>query len=197
MRCLITTREVLVLLPVISTQLVMAGNTGFYDNVNDGVAVLKYLITNVPAIHESKIYLTGHSEGGWTISSMYPLLIENNIRPKGMMFLCGFGANMKQSLRYQGDQQIISIQNMNGFKGWLYRLLGVGQMIKTKLEANFEYLLSTTADMMRVMFFWKLNVKWYRNILQYDAVRNLKLIDCDVLVISGSKDVQVPVLDTE
>jgi pimeloyl-ACP methyl ester carboxylesterase len=182
---------------VISIPLVIADNTGFHDNVNDGVQVLKYLIANVSGIDESKIYLAGHSEGGWTISSMYPKLIQEKIKPKGMMFLCGFGTNMKESLVYQGEQAVRSVQNMTGFKGWLFRLLGVGKIIQYQIKTNINYFLNSTADMVRIMLFTKFNLKWFREMLHYDAFPDWKLIDCDVLAISGSKDVQVPVLDAE
>jgi pimeloyl-ACP methyl ester carboxylesterase len=165
--------------------------------VNDGVQVLTYLIANVNGIDPSKIYLIGHSEGGWTISAMYPLLIKNNIKPKGMMFLCGFGTSMNESLRYQVEQGIISVQKMTGIKGWLYRLLGVDQMIKSQFEANMKYVLSTTSDIVRIMFFYKLNAKWYREIIQYDPIPDWEQIDCDVLAIAGVKDVQVPILNIE
>jgi pimeloyl-ACP methyl ester carboxylesterase len=197
MRCSATTREGLVLQRVISTLLVMIHNAGFHDNVRDGVTVLEYLTANFPAIDTSQIYLAGHSEGGWTISAMYPKLIEKNIKPKGMMFLCGFGTTMKQSILYQGEQCALSVRNMKGFKGWLFRLLGIGLLLKSKVEANIQYYLSTTADMVRVMLFSKMNAKWFRESLQYDPNPNWKLMDCDVLAISGSKDVQVPALDPE
>jgi hypothetical protein len=79
----------------------------------------------------------------------------------------------------------------------LYRLLGVDQMIKSQFEANMKYVLSTTSDIVRIMFFYKLNAKWYREIIQYDPIPDWEQIDCVVLAIAGVKDVQVPILNIE
>jgi hypothetical protein len=136
----------------------------------------------------------GHSEGGWTIAKMYPRLLKLNIKPKGMIFLCGFGMNMKDSLDYQKDQIRISIETMPGFKGWLCRFLRVVKLIEYQAKASMKYLLSTTGDMIRVLWV-KVNAKWIREMVQYSVIPDYKVIECDVLAISGGKDVQVPVLE--
>jgi pimeloyl-ACP methyl ester carboxylesterase len=160
--------------------------------VRDGVSVLRYLLDNFKEIDQSNVYLAGHSEGGWTISAMYPLLLESGIRPKGMVFLCGFGVTIKDSMLFQADQVALAAEKATGLTGWILQSLAVGRNSRKNALEHINFTLSTTTDSVNTSWFTKINAKWIREAVTYNPTENWAQIESRVLVISGDKDVQVP-----
>ncbi len=157
--------------------------TGMWDLVNDMEACIKFL-KNHPRVDPGKIIILGHSEG-CILGSAY--CARNPVA--GLIMLGGAGENLEEALKRQRELLSNELMGTKGFKGALFRLLKVDRIIEKQAKGLMGKIRRSTEDVRRIQLV-KMNVKWFREHLEYDIQEDLPRISCPVLALTGSKDFQ-------
>jgi pimeloyl-ACP methyl ester carboxylesterase len=159
-------------------------STGVFDLVEDAAAAVQFAKKH-PQIHSEQIVLLGHSEGCLVIPA-----VHQKIPVQGMILLSGSAEPLAVTTEWQRKQIIDDFHQTKGFAGWLLRLLKADQKLLNMNTQLIEKLNSTTEDVIRFKG-KKINAKWNREHVQFDVREYLTNVECPVLAITGTKDVQV------
>jgi pimeloyl-ACP methyl ester carboxylesterase len=155
--------------------------TGFYDNVSDASAALRFL-KSYEQILPDRVFVLGHSEGAVIATR----LGATGAEVAGVILLAGTAQPGEDVMLWQGEK---AVKGMRGFNGFLINTLHIDvQKIQRK---QFEKIKRSTKDWYRVQLIAKLNAKWMREFLAYNPADDLPKIQVPVLAITGSKDIQV------
>ncbi len=157
---------------------------GFFDLVDDAVYALQFAKQH-PEIDDERIILLGHSEGCLVIPA-----VHQKIPVQGMILLSGSAEPLSVTTEWQRRQLIEDMHNTTGFTGWLLRFLKADQKFLKMNDELTTKITSTDKDVIRFKG-KKINAKWNREHGQFDVREYLSEIDCPVLAITGTKDVQV------
>lgn len=153
---------------------------GFHDNVDDARAALAALRAQ-PDVDPRGIVLVGHSEG----ANIAVELAADDDRLAGVVLLAGSSTTGEVVLR----EQAVAVGNtLPKPVRWLLKLLR--QDVAATQDKRLAQLRATTRDTVRIQLV-KVNAKWFREFLDHDPAESLAGIDAPVLVIAGTKDLQV------
>ncbi len=158
--------------------------TGFFDLVDDAVKVVEFAKKH-PKIDENKIYLLGHSEG-----CLVSPVVHHRLSVQGMVLLAPSAEPLAETTAWQREQMKDDMRTMKGFQGWLLRVIKADKKLEKMNEKMTDKLKRTDAPTIRYKG-QKINAKWNREHEHFDVREYLKEVDCPILAITGSKDVQV------
>ncbi|MGD8855815.1 MAG: alpha/beta fold hydrolase [Chloroflexota bacterium] len=161
--------------------------TGFYDNVADALAALRFFKA-YEHIRPEEIFVLGHSEGALIATR----LAATGADIKGVILLSGTAQSGEDTLLWQGKQVLKGMRGLNGF---LIRTLHIDAQKAQRKQ--LEKIKRSTKDWYRVQLVAKVNAKWMREFLTYNPADDLPKIQAPVLAITGSKDIQVNPSDLE
>lgn len=157
---------------------------GFFDLVDDAACALQFAKQH-PQVDAERIILLGHSEGCLVIP-----VVHQKIPVQGMILLSGSAEPLSVTTEWQRRQLIEDMHHTTGFTGWLLRFLRADQKFLKMNDELIQKITSTDEDVIRFKG-KKINAKWNREHEQFDVGEYLPEIDCPVLAITGTKDVQV------
>jgi hypothetical protein len=160
--------------------------TGLEDLVSDAKQAVSWLKARED-IDASKIFVLGHSEGA--LLAMRVAAEDSSIA--GAVLLAGSAKTGEETIIWQTKR--IS-ESMTGLNKAITKLLRI-DVVKA-IQKNLDRIKSTTQDFTRIQG-RKINAKWMREFLAYDPSVALRKIECPVLAITGSHDVQVDPKDLE
>lgn len=178
------------------------------DLANDAEAAVSYLLTR-KEINKKKIGLMGHSEGG----IIAPMVAARNKKVAFIVMLAGPGMRGKELLILQSDaiakasgvpdEQRIANKNMNAE---MYHVIlnstdtvnlrsNLTRTMKGNLKENPKLMEGATEEQINATVNQTVNLlvsPWMQFFIKYDPVPMLKKVQCPVLALNGSKDLQVP-----
>ncbi|MEH7113976.1 alpha/beta hydrolase [Neobacillus niacini] len=163
---------------------------GVYDLIDDAQAVVEFA-KNHPNIDSENVILLGHSEG----SILVPFVNER-VPVDGLILLAGTAEPLPVTTAWQREEIMKDLRSVKGFQGWLLRLLKVDQKI-TKMNDDLFKLIQESDDAVIKYKGKKINAKWNRETALFDVSESLQKVNCPVLAITGTKDVNVKVSDLE
>ena len=155
--------------------------TGFYDNVSDAFAALRFF-KSYEHIRSDQVFLLGHSEGAVITTR----LVATGADVAGAVLLAGTAQPGEAVMVWQGEK---AVKGMHGFNGFLINALHID--VQKAQRKQFEKIKRSTKDWYRIQLIAKLNAKWMREFLEYNPADDLPKIQAPVLAITGSKDIQV------
>lgn len=161
---------------------------GRMDLLSDAHRALTFLKER-PEIDPQRIVVLGHSEGALLAPSLYRL-----DPVAGMILLAGVAGSLKDCLLWQMDRIARDLAGASGFKGFIIRLFRLDDKLRrnqAKLLAKIE---SSTGETIKHQG-QTMRVKWFREHFSHQCSEDLPEVACPVLVVTGSKDVQVPPAD--
>ena len=160
---------------------------GLWDLVDDATRALA-LLKDQPGIDAKRIVLIGHSEG------CYIAPMVNRREPvAGIVLLMAAADRLDMVLEYQSEWTEDAIRSMKGFRGKLIRysisLFGGGSVAETSRKF-IKKIKETTKPVIRFRMS-RVQAKWFREHFAIDPREIYSSVTCPVLVIGGSKDMQV------
>jgi uncharacterized protein len=164
--------------------------TGVHDLINDACAVVEFAKRH-PNIDAENVILLGHSEG-----SIIAPFVNEKVEVDGMILLAGTAEPLAETMTWQREEIMKDVRSVNGFQGWLLRLLKVDEKITKINDDLIEALLASDEPVIKHKG-KKINAKWNREHIQFDVSKPLQKVTCPVLAITGTKDVNVKVSDLE
>ncbi|WMM26103.1 alpha/beta hydrolase [Tissierella sp. MB52-C2] len=137
-----------------------------------------------------KIFLLGHSEG-----TIIATLSASRKQVNGIILLCGAGTSLKSVITSQNELLLSEIANKSGLAGMILRKLISPKKHRLKQQKLFDKVMQTEEPTVRIS--GKIvQAKWLREHLALNDQKILELLsslNCKVLAIHGSKDVQSPI----
>ena len=142
---------------------------------------------------KNKIFVLGHSEG----CIIAPQMSLKRPSIAGIVLLCPFIQNMESILINQARHIQEAINNLEGIKGIIYRLLSklMGNPV-TSQRKLIDKLKSSSTPTIRI-WFRKIPAKWLRELLQINSQDIFKRVTCPILMIGGEKDIQCDPADVK
>ena len=159
-------------------------STGFYDELADATAALKWLGSH-PNITDA--VAVGHSAGALYAAEMS----TPEDAAAGAVLLAYTLKTGEETLIWQAGEIGESVPR------WVKGLLKVfGTSIEKQQSKALTKLKNTSKDVVRIQG-QKINAKWMREFLAYDPEPVLRMTTSPLLAITGSKDVQVDPADID
>ena len=159
-------------------------STGFYDELADATAALKWLGSH-PNITDA--VAVGHSAGALYAAEMS----TREDAAAGAVLLAYTIKTGEETLIWQAGEIGESVPR------WVKGLLRVfGTSIEKQQSKALTKLKNTSNDVVRIQG-QKINAKWMREFLAYDPEPVLRMTTSPLLAITGSKDVQVDPADID
>ena len=159
-------------------------STGFYDELADATAALKWLGSH-PNITDA--VAVGHSAGALYAAEMS----TREDVAAGAVLLAYTIKTGEETLIWQAGEIGESVPR------WVKGLLKVfGTSIEKQQSKALTKLKNTSKDVVRIQG-QKINAKWMREFLAYDPEPVLRMTTSPLLAITGSKDVQVDPADID
>jgi hypothetical protein len=159
-----------------------AGRTELLSDARRALAFLKEL----PEIDPDRIVVLGHSEGALLAPALY------RMDPfAGMILLAGTADSLKDTLLWQMDRIAQDLAGTPGFKGFVIRLFRLDAKLRKDQARLLARIESSTGETIQHQG-KAMRVKWFREHFAHPCSGDLPFVDCPVLVVTGSKDVQVP-----
>ncbi|KAI3659151.1 hypothetical protein MP638_006841 [Amoeboaphelidium occidentale] len=166
--------------------------TTFWEFVDDAQAVTEHFSNgNNSHVDKHKIYLLGHSEGCFTVTALGARLCEKDMKLGGIIFVSGFGTSFEDMVQFQRDGIEEAFNNATGCLGCLNKTFDlkskvVAQNIKVtkEIRESKEKVIKSKGQ--------KFPAAWFRELLDFDVKLHAAKITCPTVVMSGTKDVQVP-----
>lgn len=157
---------------------------GMWDLVNDAESALRYL-RNHPSVDKERVLVLGHSEG-----TMLATALNERNPVSGLILLAGAADTLEDATKYQRELVYEGLRKETGFKGWIIEKLNVIEKAEAKAQKIFTKMYESDKDVIRVQLVAKMPAKWFREHYQFDLYGAMGEIECPVLAINGSKDVQ-------
>lgn len=157
---------------------------GMWDLVDDAESALQYL-KNHPSVDRERVLVLGHSEG-----TMLATALNERNPVAGLILLAGAADTLEDATKYQRELVYEELRKETGFKGWLIRKLNVIEKAEAKAQKIFTKIYDSDKDVIRVQLVAKMPAKWFREHHRFDLYGAMGKIECPVLAINGSKDVQ-------
>jgi hypothetical protein len=165
-------------------------SAGLWDLVDDAERALDHLRGH-PAVDPDRIVVLGHSEGA-TLAAML-----NARRPvQGLILIAGAARSLREIILWQGEALFGELGQLGGPRGFIVRLLRVPQRGRREMTRTHEAIVRSEKPVMRIRG-QPLNAKWLREHFAYDVREALAKVTCPVLVVAGSRDIQVPPEEAE
>ncbi len=160
--------------------------TGLHDNVSDARAAVAALRSQ-PELVGCPVFVVGHSEGALIATE----LVATDRSLAGAVLLAGTASTGEKVLRWQAERVNETLPKAVKL---LVRVLRQ-DLVKTQTK-RLAQIRTSTDDMIRMQFV-KINAKWMREFMAHDPCESLPQIEAPLLVITGSKDIQVNPADVE
>ncbi|QEE49492.1 alpha/beta fold hydrolase [Flavobacterium alkalisoli] len=177
------------------------------DFSTDAEAAFNYLKSR-PEINKNKIGLIGHSEGGM----IAPMVAARNNSVAFLVLMAGPGISgdeilMKQNylINKAGGMPEEELQKLGSVNRKLYDVIlkesdmdaiksGLSQIYNTEMKPLFleKGIPQEQIDQYSQMQIAELTSPWFLYFIRYNPASNLEKVQCPVLAINGSKDLQVP-----
>ena len=157
---------------------------GLLDNIADARAV----VTHVRAEFDGPVLVAGHSEGAVIAAD----LARDGDLVDGAILLSGVAGTGEQTLRWQAQQLEPQVP---AFARAVMRVFGTG--VTQQQDKQLAKLAASTRDTYRANGVARINARWFREFLSYDAGEVLADAAVPLLAVTGSKDVQTPASDLE
>lgn len=158
--------------------------SGMWDLVKDAVAGIRFLKEH-SQIDENKIIILGHSEG----CILAPAV--NKIEPvNGIIFLSGTAGCLSDAIHYQMEKLSEEIKVKKGIIGSILRVMKIDQKVLKQNKKTMDKVIQSEKAVMKINMV-KINAKWIREHFQYNVANDLPYVECPILAITGSKDLQV------
>lgn len=157
---------------------------GMWDLIDDATAAVQFL-KNQPNINAEQIYILGHSEGAIIAPTVY-----KREKIQGLILLAGATESVKTTILRQSDMLFDELESLSGFKGFVARIMKISEKGKKKQAKLYEKIEASSEDTMTAQG-QKLNAKWMREHFKHNVLDDLVNVECPVLTITGSKDLQV------
>ncbi len=154
--------------------------TGYYDLIDDAVDVVNFA-KSLESIDEERIYLLAHSEG-----CLVSPVVHTRTTVQGMILLSPSAEPLAETTTWQRSQMKEDMQTLSGFQGGLLRFIKADK----KLDKMTRKIKRTDAPTIRYNG-QKINAKWNREHEKFEVRDYLKEVECLVIAITGSKNVQV------
>jgi len=159
-------------------------STGFYDELADAAAALKWLETQ-PSV--SSVVPIGHSVGALYAAE----LSAAGHAEAGAVLLAYTASTGEETLIWQAGEIGETIP------GWVKAMLKVFRTSINKQQSKaLTKLKDTSKDVVRLQG-QRVNAKWMREFIAYDPKPALQTTTSPLLAITGSKDIQVNPSDLE
>ncbi len=159
-------------------------STGFYDELADATAALKWLGSHP---NTTDAVAVGHSAGALYAAEMS----TGEDAAAGAVLLAYTIKTGEETLIWQAGEIGESVPR------WVKGLLKVfGTSIEKQQSKALTKLKNTSKDVVRIQG-QKINAKWMREFLAYDPEPVLRMTTSPLLAITGSKDVQVDPADID
>lgn len=159
--------------------------TGLYDLIEDAVQCVNFL-QNHPKVDREKVLILGHSEG-----ALIAPAVHKQVPVSGLVLLAGAAEPSKDLTPRQSEKVYEEMNEIKGFKGWLFRTFKVIEKARKQNEKVLQKVTESDKAVMRIKGI-KLNAKWLRETMSYNVCEYLEEVTCPVLAITGEKDLQVP-----
>jgi uncharacterized protein len=159
---------------------------GVTELVDDIISNIKFL-KNHPKVDKDKIILLGHSEGcilSTIASAMIPV--------KGLILVAGAGVCLKSLIKYVDIKMLEEAKKKRGLKGRILRLFINEDSMKKQLDCLNKEIDNCNNNAIRFRF-KRMSGKWFKEHYKYrdeDILRILENSNCNILAITGTKDVQ-------
>lgn len=158
--------------------------TGFYGELDDAVAALTWLRAR-PEV--GVVVPVGHSAGALFAAEMS----ARGLAPAGAVLLAGTVMTGEETLVWQAGEIAESVPE------WIKAAMRMfGTSIEKQQAKALKKLKATSTDVTRIQG-QRVNAKWMREFLAYDPEPVLRKTTSPLLVITGSKDIQVNPGDVE
>jgi pimeloyl-ACP methyl ester carboxylesterase len=154
---------------------------GFEEETEDAAAALMALAES-PAVDSTRLAIVGHSVGA-TIAIR---LASPRRDLAGIVLLAAAACNGDEVMRRQSERIAASLRGPR-----LSAKLLLRRQARTRRR-----LLASSGDVLRVGR-QKLPARWFREFMAYDPTGDLARIQCPVLAMTGSRDLQVEPEDVE
>lgn len=159
--------------------------TGLSDLVEDAKRSIEFLMSH-PNVDTEKIIVCGHSEGTVIATKLTELF---NLA--GVMLLSGGVDNVIEATNKQRLLSYKELQELPGFKGWLYRQLKIDVKGEIQFEKQMKKIIESDKDIVKIQLFFKYPAKWTREHYAFNTREALKNVTCPVFALQGDKDVLV------
>lgn len=153
-------------------------SAGLFDNIADARSAVQRARTLV----SGPVAVVGHSEGAVIAAD----LARDATILDGAVLLAGMAGTGEQTLKYQAVALEPQIPRL--VRGLMKAF---GTSVSKQQTTQLAKLASSTRDTYRVQLVSKVNAKWFREFLAYDAAVALSAAQVPLLAMTGSKDVQV------
>jgi len=167
--------------------------SGLWDLVDDACEGLKFL-RNRPESANLKIFTCGHSEG-----SLIASIIASKNQVSGIILLAPTCSPIQKILKRQTD--LFSLSDLSKANKLLLKVFRYNHnKIKIGLQSTQEKVIGkavTSKKDYESFLFKKIPAKWLREHVKIDPISIYKEVHCPVLIISGTKDLQVPCEDAK
>ncbi|CAG9607217.1 alpha/beta hydrolase [Pseudoneobacillus rhizosphaerae] len=159
--------------------------TGLSDLVEDAKKSIEFLQSH-PNVDTEKIIVCGHSEG-----TVIATKLTESFNLAGVMLLSGGVDNVIEATNKQRLLSYKELQELPGFKGWLYRQLKIDVKGEKQFEKQMRKIMESDKDIVKIQLFFKYPAKWTREHHAYNTREALKKVTCPVFALQGNKDVLV------
>jgi pimeloyl-ACP methyl ester carboxylesterase len=156
---------------------------GFWDLVEDARAAIQFL-KEEPLVDSNKIFVLGHSEG-----CMLALEVVKDHAIAGLLLVAGAAQSMNEAIMFQRDKSVTELKNLKGLKGKLLSFINIAAKAEKQGQKFDQKILASEKDVVRFQGI-KINAKWFREHYQYDVYKGLNQVECPILAVTGSKDLQ-------
>ena len=161
---------------------------GLWDLVGDATRALD-LLKNQPEVDPKHIILLGHSEG-----CLIAPLVAQRESVAGMILLMAPADRVDMVVGYQSQMMQSAIESIKGITGSIARFQIRIQYGTKKIAQATERLLTKIRESTKPVIRFRLgrvNAKWYREHMNINPREIYSSVKCPVLIVNGSKDVQV------
>ena len=162
-------------------------SSGFADNIDDARAAISALRSQAETAGIPMVVI-GHSEGAMIATV---LAGESANQLAGAVLLSAPAGTGEEVMLWQADRIAPTLPKPVRFIMRMFRTDPLRQQGKL-----LERLKLTSTDVVRIQGA-RINAKWFRELLDFDAEQHLALISAPVLAITGTKDLQVDPDDLE
>ncbi|GAE27562.1 abhydrolase [Halalkalibacter wakoensis JCM 9140] len=157
--------------------------TGYWDLVEDAKAALTSLKKQA-CVDPSKVFILGHSEG----CMIAPELAKTD-EVAGLLLVAGAAQTLAEAQEFQRSQITQSLEKTKGVKGKLVRLLNIKGKVNKQGQKFDQKMRASNKDVIRYQGI-RINAKWFKEHYEHDLYSSLAEVQCPILAVTGSKDVQ-------
>ncbi|MBP1931374.1 alpha/beta hydrolase [Ammoniphilus resinae] len=163
---------------------------GFFDLVEDTKAMIEF-VKEHPQLDPHQLILLGHNEG-----CLIAPVINQTHPVQGMILLSPSTEPLAKTIAWQRGKMIEDIRNTKGMQGIMLRILKVEKKFR-KVNQQLVHQINNSKGSVIDFKGKDINAKWYREHTEFNVREYLSEVNCPVLAVTGTKDVQVKIDQTK